>query len=733
MCAKETAAGSIQEFFPGTIPSSSSSEISSFTQNTPAKESSTTGTILTHVIKKDVLDAEIKWALKCVSSHYSYNSCADIGSLLSDMFPDSVIAKHFSCGPTKCSYLVCFGLAPYYRSLLSSTLKTAEYYSLSFDESLNKTLQRKQMDVYVRYWCNSDSEVKMRYLTSVFMGHATAEDLLKMLHEAIENLTLQKVLQLSMDGPAVNWKLFDLLQHEVKSDFKCEILNTGSCGLHTLNNAFKQGEKVSQWGIDNILTSLYYLFKDSPARTEDFLKVSQSRKMPKPFCKHRWLENVPACERALDIWTDVKKYIRCVEEGKFSKATSKSFVEIQKASKDELMPVKLNFFLSVCKILQPFLTLFQDDKPLLPFLAEELRKLVVDFLSNFSVMKKEHVLEDLSTVLKLSKFDFTVKETYSSINKISTGFAGDRIIKELTFHKNVTDKAVIELKLQCQDFIFAMVSKIIDKSPVKYSIVRCMSCLDPRHMVANPHDCYVKLKRILSALVDASRIRETDCEQILQQFNNFLSEIVLKNQSEFSKFSPADKGFRLDQFLHKHFSEEKYQKVWGIVKMLVILSHGQADIERGFSVNKAIEIENMAEKSYIAQRIILDHIRDSNIPVKDVPISKELRIAAAGSRQKYHSYLSEQQKKEENVVERRKRKSFFDELQQLKNKKARLQSAVEDLQASSDKLADKAESSGAMKYLTQSNSFRRTMKEKKVELDYVELQINTLLKEVKHT
>lgn len=34
------------------------------------------------------------------------------------------------------------------------------------------------MDVVVRYWDENESEVKTRYLTSVFLGHATAKDLL---------------------------------------------------------------------------------------------------------------------------------------------------------------------------------------------------------------------------------------------------------------------------------------------------------------------------------------------------------------------------------------------------------------------------------------------------------------------------------------------------------------------------------------------------------------------------
>ncbi|GBN32927.1 hypothetical protein AVEN_26924-1 [Araneus ventricosus] len=61
-----------------------------------------------------VLDAEIKWALKCITSHYSYNSCIDISSLLKEMFPDSEIAKYYTRGPTKFAYLICFETASFF-------------------------------------------------------------------------------------------------------------------------------------------------------------------------------------------------------------------------------------------------------------------------------------------------------------------------------------------------------------------------------------------------------------------------------------------------------------------------------------------------------------------------------------------------------------------------------------------------------------------------------------------
>ena len=91
--------------------------------------------------------AEIFWALKSVMSHFSYNS-ADV---FKAVFPDSIIAQHMSCGPTKLSYLISFGIAPYFMDLLLKELKDAPCFVISFDESFNEELEKEQMDFIVRY------------------------------------------------------------------------------------------------------------------------------------------------------------------------------------------------------------------------------------------------------------------------------------------------------------------------------------------------------------------------------------------------------------------------------------------------------------------------------------------------------------------------------------------------------------------------------------------------------
>ena len=79
-------------------------------------------------------------------SHFSYYSAPDKADVFRAMFLDSNIAQSLSCDPTNLSNLICFGIASYFKQLLTSDLKKASWFEISFDESLNLELQQEQMD-----------------------------------------------------------------------------------------------------------------------------------------------------------------------------------------------------------------------------------------------------------------------------------------------------------------------------------------------------------------------------------------------------------------------------------------------------------------------------------------------------------------------------------------------------------------------------------------------------------
>src|SRR5207245_11030753 len=119
------------------------------------------------------------------------------------------IASKFTLSYTKVAYTIVHGLAPYFADNLLHSLQECTFFVACFDEALNKIAQRGQMDIVIRLWDNGSNRVVTRYLTSVFLGHATAKDLEEKFIEGLTGLSLQKLVQISMDGPSVNWKFLE--------------------------------------------------------------------------------------------------------------------------------------------------------------------------------------------------------------------------------------------------------------------------------------------------------------------------------------------------------------------------------------------------------------------------------------------------------------------------------------------------------------------------------------------
>ena len=80
-----------------------------------------------------------------------------------------------------------------------------------------------------------------------------------------------------MDGPSVNHKFLEKVSKERKGDEQHQLINIGSCGLHTIHGAFKTGAKNAKWNINQKLKRAFQVFHDSPARRDDFESVTGTK------------------------------------------------------------------------------------------------------------------------------------------------------------------------------------------------------------------------------------------------------------------------------------------------------------------------------------------------------------------------------------------------------------------------------------------------------------------------
>ena len=141
--------------------------------------------------------------------------------------------------PQSCLTLYVLALHHSFKQQCLNQLKEAQCFVISFYESLDIELHEEQLDFVGRYF-NKDKGT-CSYLTSGFLGHTHAEDL-KKFKEGINDLEKKKMLQGSMDGPNVNWKLYDSIVQEQNENDDCpDMIDFGSCSLHVVHGALRTG------------------------------------------------------------------------------------------------------------------------------------------------------------------------------------------------------------------------------------------------------------------------------------------------------------------------------------------------------------------------------------------------------------------------------------------------------------------------------------------------------------
>ena len=214
------------------------------------------------------------------------------------MSPDRQIALILKFGRIKCGYYINHGIAPYMLQLLYKEIEFSPYYAVSFDESLNKSLQRGQMDILVIYW-NADTNIaETRYLKSNFLGGANAEQILKRFEDCIARLKPQEILLIASDGPNINLKSLKQFSEKLVFSGLPQLVNIGT------------GVKKTGSNVGKVMKATWQILDECPAKRDVYESITESNLYPLPCCGHRWCENDNCANRAEFGWPGIIKFVK---------------------------------------------------------------------------------------------------------------------------------------------------------------------------------------------------------------------------------------------------------------------------------------------------------------------------------------------------------------------------------------------------------------------------------------
>ncbi|XP_046591733.1 uncharacterized protein LOC124293709 [Neodiprion lecontei] len=624
------------------------------------------------------MKAEIIWAIKNVHSNMSAASCDDLKEVFQAMFPGAISEK-FSLGRTKLGYLITEALGPYFKKILTDDVQQSTSYCLSYDETTNVE-HKKELQVRVRYFSETNKEVVAHHVQTFFMGHATAEELAKCINKAIveADFLQDKLIMLGADGPNVNKKVWSILNTEVNQLRGKGLLDIGSCNIHIIHNAFLKG--LSELGneVSDLILQIYYFFHGWPSRCEDFEKCQIEENLPtNHFIKHvatRWLTLEPSAQRVLEQWKGLTRYfLRFIPNKKDCKQlmASQKYLTICKYIRQKDMKAQFYFVIDSAAIFTKFSLQFQKEEPLIHILFDELQNVILTLAGRVCKVEslKNYKKNDMKGHILFADTNLC------PINSIVI----DKTVQECLNDNALSDKERQHFLLQARNHYKEAALHILKKSSLQAyphsNLIYSCRCLQPQRIkrtISCSH--IVKIAEAMPLLEAISSSTLLDEWKLLQ-----LEDLPELEQDR------IDHYWQKNVFSVKDSSNiQKYPIITRVVKACLALAHGSADVERGFSRSKrilSIDKAAMSERTLNARLAICDGTKKFKNKPHLVPITRDLITSGRLAHQNYTCFLEEERKKKYKTAEAAKAEKMRleQEKENLKEIESKKQS-IEDLE-----------------------------------------------------
>ena len=215
---------------------------------------------------------------------------------------------------------------------------------------------------------------------------------------------------------------------------------------------------------------------------------------------------------------------------------------------------------------------------------------------------KPSVLEGVNTPNQLIKIELRKEKNLVMVKEVDIGFGASRALTDKSGVGAVETKLAVEFQSDCRKILQKMCEKILERLPLKYPLTKYASSLNPSLIWSDPSECINRFKSLNDYLISANRIITSEADKSLGSWQGlvgtpeFKENAKLSSQAQISALNMEDNC--IDMFYKNELGDQaRYSDLYRAVKIILIMSHGNAEPERGFSVNKLILKDNLSERS----------------------------------------------------------------------------------------------------------------------------------------
>ena len=146
--------------------------------------------------------------------------------------------------------------------------------------------------------------------------------------------------------------------------------------------------------------------------------------------------------------------------------------------------------------------------------------------------------------------------------------------------------------------------KIFEKSPPRHKITLAVASIVPATMINARSISEKRVEMLVQILFERKCLPAVVADKAKAQFSQLCSRA---SEEWLQMLTSLDwNKERLDVFYHKAIgSKEEFKEIWSVFQIVFILSHGNARVESGFSVNAYVLVGNLTR----AQRYRQGHFR----------------------------------------------------------------------------------------------------------------------------
>ena len=527
-----------------------------------------------------VTKAEVYFAFFVAEHNLSFSTGDDFTKLCKKIFPNSKVAEKFSCARTKTRLIISLALAPAVNADVVHACATNLFTILC--NGGNDKYNKKYFAIMVRYWDDPSKKTVTRFIAMPVCNIATGQTLFDALSTVLSErgIPWSHVVGFCSDSASVMVGRRNSVLSRVLNE-QPQVFTLG-CICHLAALCAAAGLKALSVSIDNLLIDIFYHFKHSSKRVHEFEEILAdfSNMAPMRILKHcttRWLSLDRAVQRLIAMWPALHAYFDLEKEHDHRNE------RVQRVA-SSLSSIDTKLFVHFVKFaLRPltrFNVVFQTTTSKISTMQRDILDLLRSYFSNF-----------IKGTLLRSTDDIAYDDVENQLSNEELGVGISTLLLLAEFQDEI-EGTPIETRFFSSVRLFYQetVRKMFAKFPFKDSVLTDLSLLDPhqREIIS-----LASVVRLCSRFFTACPSEQRD--DILNEFRDFRAtpdeylptlDFPTTDSSGIESFWMAMSEITLsDQTVYRFGNLAK------LCKILLVLSHGNADPERLFSMVSKIETD----------------------------------------------------------------------------------------------------------------------------------------------